>query len=211
MRSRHADSPHVEGPAARREQRRRGRPRSERAEQAIIDATLALLAEGETISGLPVEAVAARAGVGKATIYRRWANKGALIVDALAAIKEPLPELPGASVRDALVFYVDRIRRRTSSREGRIMACMVGELRRHPELYAAYRDRVIEPRRERVRDVLRRGVASGELRPDLDVELALNVLMGPMLFLTMTQHDTELPEDLPAQMVDAVLDGLRAR
>jgi AcrR family transcriptional regulator len=192
--------------------RPRGRPRSEQAEQAIIDATLELLGEGGTLSGLSVEAVAARAGVGKATIYRRWPNKDALILDALAAAKVPLAEAPGHSVRDDLIFYVDRIRQRTTTREGRILSCLVGELRRHPDLYARYQAQVIKPRQDLVRRVLRRGVETGELRADLDIELALQLLQGPMLFLTMVKPpDTELPEELSARMVDGVLEGLRPR
>src|SRR5258708_35021930 len=81
-----------------------GRPRSERAEQAIIEATLDLLIEESGVAGVTIEAVASRAGVGKTTIYRRWANKEALIVDALATLKEPVPPLAGVSVRDDLIM-----------------------------------------------------------------------------------------------------------
>src|SRR3954469_15882051 len=80
-----------------------GRPRSERADKAIIEATLALLVEEGGVGGVTIEAVAARAAVGKTTIYRRWSNKEALIIDALASLKEPEPELGGASARDDLV------------------------------------------------------------------------------------------------------------
>src|SRR5437764_14075432 len=80
-----------------------GRPRSERADKAIVDATLDLLAEEGGVTGVSIEAVAARAGVGKTTIYRRWPNKEALIIDALAALKEPFPVPRGDSARDDLV------------------------------------------------------------------------------------------------------------
>src|SRR5438552_17303325 len=80
-----------------------GRPRSERAEKAIIDATLDLLVEEAGVAGLSIEAIAGRAGVGKTTIYRRWPNKEALIIDALASLKRPLPPVPGRSVREDLV------------------------------------------------------------------------------------------------------------
>src|SRR5258707_9557057 len=82
--------------------RRPGRPRSEQAEQAIIDATLDLFAE-QGFEGVCVEAVAARAGVGKATIYRRWPNKEELLLAALGSMKSPIPELSGISVRDDLL------------------------------------------------------------------------------------------------------------
>src|SRR4051812_27075223 len=90
-----------------------GRPRSERAARAIIDATLALLAEEGGVTGVSIEAVAARAGVGKTTIYRRWPNKEALIIDALADLKEPFPAPRGESARDDLIaiaraFVTDR-------------------------------------------------------------------------------------------------------
>src|SRR5919108_1899012 len=80
-----------------------GRPRSERAEKAILEATLDLLAEESGVAGVSMEAVAARAGVGKTTIYRRWPNKEALIVQALASMKAPLPEPAGVSVREDLL------------------------------------------------------------------------------------------------------------
>jgi Bacterial regulatory proteins, tetR family len=80
---------------------RPGRPRSEQAERAIIEATLDLLAE-VGIAALSVEQVAARAGVGKATIYRRWPNKEALIIDAAASLKSPLPDVPGRSISEDL-------------------------------------------------------------------------------------------------------------
>ena len=89
------------GPA---ESRRPGRPRSEQAEQAIIEATLDLFGE-QGFEGVCVEAVAARAGVGKATIYRRWPNKEELLLAALSSMKSPIPE-PTGSVRDDLVAHM---------------------------------------------------------------------------------------------------------
>src|SRR5271169_1750741 len=86
--------------------RRPGRPRSEQAEQAIIEATLDLFAE-QGFEGVCVEAVAARAGVGKATIYRRWPNKEELLLAALGSIKSPIPELKGVSARDDLLAMVE--------------------------------------------------------------------------------------------------------
>jgi AcrR family transcriptional regulator len=79
-----------------------GRPRSVRADEAIVEATLDLLAEGNTIETLSIEAIAARAGVGKATIYRRWSGKEALLRDALRTLKGTPPEPTGRSVRDDL-------------------------------------------------------------------------------------------------------------
>src|SRR5262249_34339814 len=104
--TREADAATREADAATREEEARrspGRPRSPRADEAIIEAVLDLMAEGTSVEALSIEAVAARAGVGKATIYRRWPNKEALVVDALGALKGPLPELAGESIREDLL------------------------------------------------------------------------------------------------------------
>ena len=95
---------------------------------------LDLLAEGTTAEALSIEAVAARAGVGKATIYRRWPNKEALLVDAVGALKGPLPEMPGESVRDDLVTLLRSTIKVRASRAGRIMPCLIPEFQRNPEL-----------------------------------------------------------------------------
>src|SRR5436190_22729254 len=86
--------------------RRPGRPRSEQAEQAIIEATLDLFAE-QGFEGVCVEAVAGRAGVGKATIYRRWPNKEELLLAALGSLKSPFPEPKGVSVREDLIAMLE--------------------------------------------------------------------------------------------------------
>ncbi|NVI92347.1 TetR/AcrR family transcriptional regulator [Actinomadura sp. BRA 177] len=163
------------------ERRPGGRPRSERAEKAIIEATLDLLAEEPGVAGLSIEAVAARAGVGKTTIYRRWPSKDALILDALGAAKAPLPEPSGGSVRDDLVELARALTDERGSRYSRCFWNVIGGAEKHPELYARYKRDIIEPRRDIVRRVLRRGVENGELRADLDVEAAMALLLGALV------------------------------
>ncbi|WP_433392694.1 TetR/AcrR family transcriptional regulator [Micromonospora sp. KLBMP9576] len=188
-----------------------GRPRSVRADEAIIEATLDLLAEGSTTEAISIEAIAARAGVGKATIYRRWPGKGALLHDALRTLKGSPPQPTGASVRDDLLLLVGAVGHHIDSRAARIMPCLVPEVNRTPEQYQLYQS-IIEPRRELMREVLRRGVRSGELRADLDVEVAMAMLTGPMLVQRMLRWHPGLDEaTLPERLVDAVLDGLRPR
>lgn len=207
------DTPSTTTTAVDQESRPRppGRPRSERAEQAIVEATLDLLPEAG-VAGLSLEQVAARAGVGKATIYRRWPNKEALVVDSLASLSEQLPPLPGRSVREDLVLVVESIRRRSeNSHSGRLFPCMLAEGARHPELKRRYLETVVEPRREVVREVLRRGIANGELRADLDVELALGLVTAPMLLrvtVLAAEGTGPVPGDLPERLVDLVLEGL---
>ncbi|MFC4017904.1 TetR/AcrR family transcriptional regulator [Micromonospora sp. GCM10011542] len=188
-----------------------GRPRSVRADEAIIEATLDLLAEGSTVEALSIEAIAARAGVGKATIYRRWAGKDALLLDALRRLKGILPQPEGHSVRDDLVLLVGAIGKNIDPRAEKIMPCLVPEVNRSPDHFRLYQN-IIAPRRQLMREVLRRGISEGVLRADLDVEVTMALLTGPMLIQRVLQWNPELDErTLPEQVVDAVLEGVRAR
>src|ERR1700746_2345857 len=153
--------------------RRPARPRSEQAEQAIIEATLDLFGE-HGFEGVYVEAVAARAGVGKATIYRRWANKEELLLAALGSMKSPIPELQGVSVRDDLVAMLTVMcEDKADPRKARRYALLLGEGEKYPRLMARYKETVVEPRHEALRAVIRRGIETGQLRPDTDVEIAM--------------------------------------
>ncbi|MEU5788745.1 TetR/AcrR family transcriptional regulator [Micromonospora purpureochromogenes] len=188
-----------------------GRPRSVRADEAIIEATLDLLAEGSTIEALSIEAIASRAGVGKATIYRRWPGKDALLIDALRRLKGIMPQPAGHSVRDDLVLLVGAVGHNIDPRAAKIMPCLVPEVNRSPDHFQLYQN-IIEPRRQLMRDVLRRGIRTGELRADLDVEVTLALLAGPMLIQRMLRWHPELDDlILPEKVVDTVLDGVRAR
>jgi AcrR family transcriptional regulator len=112
---------------------------------------------------LCIEKVAARAGVGKATIYRRWPGKEDLLLDALASLRAPLPKPKGQSVRDDLVALLDAMRAESvDPRQARQFALLLGEGARYPRLIERYVEAVIEPRRDVFRAVLRRGVATRE-------------------------------------------------
>ena len=188
-----------------------GRPRSIRADEAIVQATLDLLAEGNTIEALSIEAIATRAGVGKATIYRRWPGKDALLLDALRRLKGIMPQPAGHSVRDDLVLLVGAVGQNIDPRAAKIMPCLVPEVNRSPDHFQLYQN-IIEPRRKLMREVLRRGIAEGELRADLDIELTMALLTGPMLMQRMLRWHPELDDRiLPERIVDSVLEGVRAR
>ena len=124
---------------------------------------LGLLAEGSTVEALTMEAVAARAGVGKATIYRRFADKDELVLAAVEAVKPAPPEPLGQSVRDDLIAIARHVTRVREGIAGQIMPCMVPELQRPGRLRDLYL-KLVEDRREVTRSVLRRGIATGELR-----------------------------------------------
>jgi AcrR family transcriptional regulator len=190
--------------------RRPGRPRSERAEQAILDATLEAIAE-RGVDGVGCEDVAARAGVGKATLYRRWPGKEDLLIAAFASLKSPLPEPRGESVREDLIAMLGVMADDADDpRYARQFALLHDEGQRYPRLVKRYKEQVVEPRRELIRSVLRRGVATGELRADTDVEIAMLALTGAVM--ARGKHDPAPAEPCFAtRVVDELLRGIGAR
>ncbi|MEU1287560.1 TetR/AcrR family transcriptional regulator [Kitasatospora sp. NPDC005856] len=192
---------------------RRGRPRSEAAEQAIFTAVEDLLAGGTALSELTVEGIATAAGVGKATIYRRWPNKEALLVDVVGRLEEPLPEPTGNGARADLIAMIDYMRRRGLAKRTRwLLKAALGQMHSLPELHSAYRERVIKPRRDAGLDLVRRAIDEGVLRSDLDVDLLGDLLMGPILYRSILWDDSDLEDpDLARKMVDSVLEGLAPR
>jgi AcrR family transcriptional regulator len=195
---------------ARDSARRPGRPRSERAEQAILDAALEAIAE-RGVEGVHCEDVAARAGVGKATLYRRWPGKEDLLIAAFGSLKSPLPEPKGESVREDLVAMLDVMARDADDpRYARQFTLLHGEGQCYPRLMARFKDEVVEPRRELIRSVLRRGIATGELRPDIDVEIAMLTLTGAVL--SREKHDSHPAEPgFATRVVDELLRGFAVR
>ena len=187
-----------------------GRPRNAQADEAILDAVLELLSGGHSVAAISIEAVAAKAGVGKATIYRRWPNKEALIIDAVASMKGALPEPVGESVRDDLVMILKAARTGRSLRFGQASVCLLPEFLRDEHLHEMWRA-TMEPRRDVMRQVLRRGIATGELRADLDVELSLLMINGPSMMQNMFQYNPAVPpEGFAEALVDAFLRGAAA-
>ncbi|MEV6209783.1 TetR/AcrR family transcriptional regulator [Kitasatospora sp. NPDC051914] len=192
---------------------RRGRPRSEAAEQAIFAAVENLIEDGRSLSELSIEGIAAAAGVGKATIYRRWPNKEALLVDVVARLESPLPERTGGTVRDELVGMIDYMRRRGLAKRSRwMLKSALSQMNTWPELRQAYQEQVVGPRRELARAIVRRGIEEGVLRADLDVELVCEIITGPILLRTVLWDEAPLDDPkLAEQMVDAVLNGVGAQ
>lgn len=192
-------------------ERRGGRPRSEDADRAIIAATLELLAE-VGIGGLTTEGVANRAGVGKTTVYRRWPNKDALLVDAIATLKGPVPKPPGHSLREDLIaIFEDTGHGGEAGRRRLLYHMFVGELPRHPDLARRFVETVVEPRREVTRAVLRGAVARGELRDDLDLDVMVHMVTAPILQWTGRRPTKKLAPELLRTFLDLSLDGLRPR
>jgi AcrR family transcriptional regulator len=198
--------------AAAQTQRRPGRPRSEQVEDAILDAVIALLSQSVTYDLLSMEMIAAKAGVGKAAIYRRWANKEELVITTLqrAFHSTPRKAPTGAGVREQLIDLLLQMRSNVlETHEGTAFAVLLQTLAGNPQLMFRYQETVIEPRREQYREVLRAAIANGELRPDLNVERATVMLTSTILFVCKLFPAFEVTEDYCVGLVDDMLRGAR--
>jgi AcrR family transcriptional regulator len=202
------DTSQTRAGAKRAPARGRGRPRSEQAHRAILDATLTLLDEGG-YGPLTIEAVAARAGVGKTTIYRRWPSKLELVIEAVGEMRPALPvEDTGSVLGDFMAFRRGQINRTASGPLPRIAPRLIAESVGDDELHSAFQRELINPLREAIGEVLRRGVERGELRGDLDLALATDVVHGTVVYrILMSQGDLVSA----ASAIPKVLDLMRVR
>jgi len=183
-----------------------GRPRSEEAHQAILDATLELLAEGG-YSALTVEGVAGRAGVGKATIYRRWPSKLPLVVEAFSQLPAFEEADTGDLVGDLEMMLRSYLQLFHSTPLAAVLPSLVGERAHNPDL-SKLLDPVLKGRRQPLIRALERGVERGELPRGLDLELAADLVVGPIavrLFFT----GRPIAPGIVGPLVELALAGIR--
>ncbi|MFC9943468.1 TetR/AcrR family transcriptional regulator [Streptomyces pratensis] len=200
------------GPSCGGPEPRRGRPRSAAVERAILDAVLQLLESGETLDGLSIERIARTAGVGKATIYRRWSGKEELFVDVLRDIEPADPTVSGTAGLDDLRVLLESMRTRgLAQRSSALLHNVFVQMKKHPRLWTEYQSTVIAPRRAAMLAAVQRAVDAGELRDDLDVELMDDLFLGPMLVRTVHRPEAPLPEDLADRIIRTLLQGLAPR
>lgn len=187
-----------------------GRPRSEDSRKAILRSTLKLLQE-TGFPDLSIEAIAADADVGKATVYRWWPNKAALVADAFSSSADEELRFPDTgSVRSDVSIQMKHLVRVLRGRRGRIVAALIGGGQSDPELIEAFRDRFMMPRRQEAYGILRRGIARGELPKELDLDLALDTLYGA-LYMRFLIRQTGLTEEYVDEVVSLVLVGAAAK
>jgi AcrR family transcriptional regulator len=171
-----------------------GRPRSESARLSILRSTLKLLGQ-KGFPELTIEAVAAHAGVGKATVYRWWPDKAALIADAFANSATRNLHFPDTgSVSTDMSQQMRQLIKVFSSRRGRIVSAMLGAGQSDSSLIAAFRERFLMPRRQEAYATLRRGILRGELRKNVDMDLILDSLYGPIYMRFLIRHGNLTPE-----------------
>jgi AcrR family transcriptional regulator len=163
--------------------RARGRPRDPRVERAILDAALALLAEGGS-EALTVEAVAARAGVARTTVYRRWQRADELLAAAVDDVVARLmpPARSGETRADLVAIVAATVRALTNAKYGRVVRVLLSELARNSEPVSQLRRRFVDARRNELREVLENGAARGELRAGIDADTAADLLLGPVYY-----------------------------
>jgi AcrR family transcriptional regulator len=187
---------------------RRGRPRSEKATSAILEAAAELLLL-RGLGAMSMDEVAKRAGVSKATIYRWWPSKELLALDALldwAAVRTPTRDT--GSLRGDLVALVRPwVREITRQPFGRVIAALVTEAQSDPEFAAAYRTHFVDPRREAMRAAFARAAERGEVPTDLDVEVAIDLIYGPLYHRLLHGH-APLTRRFADGVVDMALGGI---
>jgi len=189
--------------------RGRGRPRSAEAEQAILNATLRMLGT-QGVAGTTIEGVAAEAGVGKTTIYRRWPTKTDLILAAISDLVPPGdPPDTGTMAGDMAALAETQRRRLAGSGLPGIVPRVLAESMSDPELHRVFVDRVVNPFRALLRLFIERGIERGELRPDLEVEPLVDLLHSiPIYKILMSRGDPAALEQVPGAYLPILAPGI---
>jgi AcrR family transcriptional regulator len=192
--------------------RPRGRPRNAAARGAIVAATLRLLAE-RGLHGATIEAIAAQAGVGRNTIYRRWLTKEDLVADALRELTAERDVGDGhADLYDVLLAWIrDYARILADPVFGRILPGVLGELQRSPAFAQVYADRVVRPRRQALLDLLTQARGRGAIRSDAQVEHVADLLAGPPFLRLLPLGLPRVSERYAEELLETIWRGIEPR
>ena len=186
--------------------KQRGRPRNPELDQRILDVTLSLLAS-QGFAGMSMEAVAAEAGVPKPTVYRRWKGKADLTTAALARLQAQEPAPRGGSSRSQVIAVLRNFQTHLLRPNGmRLLGTLLAEEDRHPELIGLFRSRIVASRRRMLRAILDQGVEAGEIRREVDLEAAVNLLVGSFYARYLTGQG--MPDDWPRKVVATLWLGI---
>lgn len=187
--------------------RKPGRPRDAAVGERVLDAALELLHD-EGFSGLTIEGIADRAGVSKATIYRRWESKETLLVDAVARVVEAVVIEDTGDIRHDLIAAVRGMCSFvTDTRAGEVFPWLVGEIASRSEIGTRYAAAVIVPRRQMLGELVAAAIERGDLRDDLDVATAVDMLMGPVIMRRIAGLLEGSAETWAETVVDSLLSG----
>jgi AcrR family transcriptional regulator len=185
---------------------RRGRPRSDSIHRAILDAARDLLVT-DGFDGLRLEHVAARAGVGKATIYRRWESKEELSLAVLEELAAPHIRIAetGDTREELLAATANAMYAVVETPFGPALEALLSQIAMNPQIGDPFRSTIVQGRRDEVRRAIARGIRRGDLRPDADIDVATELLVGPVYFRLM--FGGELTRDFAQRVVASVLEG----
>jgi AcrR family transcriptional regulator len=191
-------------------EKKRGRPRSKQCHNAILDATAELLEE-RRYRDVSIEAIAERAGVGKQTIYKWWSSKATLAMEAYALrVMERIPAPDTGTIEGDLDFIMIRsCQVLTQGNMGSTITGLMADAQSDPVLLSEFRGVFIASRREMVAGVLRRATLRGELRADLDIPFAIDLLHGPLWYRMLLQR-APLDEAFALGIVRSLLPGMKA-
>ncbi|MGN7358967.1 TetR/AcrR family transcriptional regulator [Paenibacillus sp. SAF-054] len=187
---------------------KRGRPRNVEAQKSILSASYELLLENG-FQAVTVDKIAERAQVSKATIYKWWPNKAAVVMDGFmdaATDRLPVPDT-GSTFNDILI-HATNLTRFLTSREGTIITQLLGEGQFDSGLAEAYRDRFFRPRRLEARGLLDKGVQRGELKGHLDIGICIDLIYGPIFYRLLVTGEA-LDEPYVKQLVTNAFEGIR--
>jgi len=177
-----------------------GRPRCQTARKAILDATVRLL-EHVSLQNLAIECIAREAGVGKATIYRWWPNKAAIVIDAFFEEVVPRTHFERApTAAETLQRQAARIVKVLNGRQGRVVAQIIAEGQSDPSVLEYFRSMFLRTRRAVAAEIIQAGIDNGEFLSDLDIEVAIDLIYGPMWYRLLVGHqplDRHFAETLP--------------
>ncbi|MEK4473546.1 TetR/AcrR family transcriptional regulator [Paenibacillus sp. FSL R7-0048] len=187
---------------------KRGRPRNVETEKSILSASYDLLLENG-FGAVTVEKIADRAKVSKATIYKWWPNKAAVVMDGfLSSAADRLPVPDTGSVFDDILMHATNLSRFLISREGKIITEIIGEGQMDSGLAEAYRTRYFQPRRLEARLLMERGVQRGELKDNLDIEVVTDLIYGP-IFYRLLVTGQPIDDAYVQQLVRYAFEGIR--
>lgn len=188
----------------------KGRPRSEKTEKAILSAAYKLLME-DGFQSVTVESIAKEAGVSKATIYKWWPNKAAVVADSFfAAAQERIRTPDTGSLEKDLLLQLGNLNDFLKTDKGRVITELIAQGQFDADVAGAYRTRYFAPRRLAAQEILQRGLERGELRKDLDLELGIDLIFAP-LFYRMLVTGAETDPDFIKNTVSCVLAGIKAQ
>ena len=191
-------------------EKKKGRPRDIATEKAILAASYDLLLENG-FGTITVEKIAERAKVSKATIYKWWPNKAAVVMDGfLSAAMARLPVPDTGSVIDDIVIQVSNLASFLTSREGKVINELIAEGQFDVKLAEEYRARYFNPRRLDSRRILERGVQRGELKKDLDIELCIDLIYGPLFYRLLVTGE-KIDEVFIKTLIHYALEGIQVK